>query len=407
MSIQIKEKAKCCGCEACVQVCNHRAIRMVEDHEGFRYPIVDSSACIECGLCEKVCQYNDMPPKHHDEKYVFGGYNINSEVRFESTSGGAFSAIAETFCDENYVIFGAKADGINVFHTFITDKKDICAFRKSKYSQSVIGDSFKQVKTFLKEGKNVLFSGTPCQVAGLRSYLNAIHQDRLLTVEVICEGVPSPLYVRKWDEHLRKHHGFGMASIDYRYTGNAPFQDGKWDFEQVRIIPDKSRRSAIVRDRWFNPFWSIWLGHLMSRPSCYKCQFTTSDRIADITLGDLWGVHLYCPELYGRNGGSSLVVCNTEKGKKAFTKAQKLMYGHELAFEEALKYQSPMRKSIPENPDRDRFMQDLQSSLSFNEINRKWAKPPTFKLLWQKYVWGNRQKIFVWELKNKLKKNKY
>lgn len=431
MSIHITDKTKCCGCEACVQVCAHKAIIMQEDNEGFRYPVVDPSQCVECGLCEKVCQYNDMPPKHQGKKYAFGGYNNNPEVRFESTSGGAFSAIVEAYCDENYVIFGAKADGLRVYHTYIDDKKDLSAFRKSKYSQSEIGKSYKQVKAFLKEGKKVLFSGTPCQIAGLRNYLSNVNQDRLLTVEVICEGVPSPLYVRKWDNHLRKCYGCGIASIDYRYTGKALFQKGKWDFqqtdielnkmgggklsssksggkwdfEQVRIVLDDMKKT-IIKDRWFNPFWSIWLNHLMSRPSCYKCPFTTSDRGADITLGDLWGVHLYCPELYGKNGGSSLVVCNTEKGKAVFKQAEKKMYGHELAFEDALRYQSPMRKCISENPDRDRFMEDLKGEMSFDEINKKWAKKPTLKLLWQKYVWGNRQKIFFWNLKNKLKINK-
>ncbi len=141
----------------------------------------------------------------------------------------------------------------------------------------------------------------------------------------------------------------------------------------------------------------------MSRPSCYKCQFTTSDRVADISLGDLWGVHLYCPELYGKNGGSSLIVCNTTKGKTVVEKAQQSMFGHELAFDDALRYQSPMRKSIAENPDREQFMANLQSDMSYEEINKKWAKKPTLRLLWQKYVWGNRQKVFFWELKNNKK----
>lgn len=162
-------------------------------------------------------------------------------------------------------------------------------------------------------------------------------------------------------------------------------------------------KKTIIKDRWFNPFWSIWLNHLMSRPSCYKCRFTTAERGADISLGDLWGVHLYCPELYGSNGGSSLIVCNTEKGKTVVEKAQKLMYGHELAFEDALMYQSPMRKCISDNPDRERFMEDLQSDMSYNDINKKWAKKPSLKLLWQKYIWGNRQKVFFWNLKNRNK----
>ena len=346
-----------------------------------------------------------MPSKHREEKYVFGGYNNNPEVRFESTSGGAFSAIVEAYCDDNYIIFGAKAEGLKVYHTYIENKQELSTFRKSKYSQSVIGKSYKQVKSFLKEGRKVLFSGTPCQIAGLINYLRNVNQDNLLTVEVICEGVPSPLYVRKWDKHLRSSYGSGITSIDYRYTGKALFQKGKWDFQQTKIDIDDVKKT-IIKDRWFTPFWSIWLNHLMSRPSCYKCPFTTSDRVADITLGDLWGVHLYCPELYGKNGGSSLVVCNTEKGKIVFKQAQGLLHGHELVFEDALRYQSPMRKCISENPDRDRFMEDLKGEMSFDEINKKWAKKPTLKLLWQKYVWGNRQKIFFWNLKNKLKINK-
>ena len=406
MSIRIKHKEECCGCEACVQICASHAIQMTEDEEGFRYPIVNPNICVECGLCEKVCQYNALPPKHQEKKYVFGGYNKNPDIRFESTSGGAFSAIVEAFCDENYVIFGAKADGIDVYHTFIKDKKDLSLFRKSKYTQSILGDSFRQVRSFLKEGKKVLFSGTPCQIAGLRSFLQNIDQKLLLTVEVICEGVPSPLYQRKWDEHLRSHYGCGIASIDYRYTGKALFQKGKWDFEQTIITLDGKSGHRIITDRWFNPFWSIWLNHLMSRPSCYKCQFTTTDRTADISLGDLWGVHIYCPELYGENGGSSLVICNTEKGIKAFKKAQTLMYGHELFFEDALRYQSPLRKSIASNPDRQQFMQDLQSDMSFMAINKKWAKKPSLKLLWQKYIWGNRQKVFLWTINNKLFSNK-
>lgn len=400
MSINITDKAKCCGCEACVQVCENNAITMHEDSEGFRYPIVNHELCAECGRCEKVCQYNEMPKKYQEDKYVFGGYHQNPMVRFESTSGGAFTAIVDAFCDNNHVVFGAESDGLTVHHGYILDKKDISKFRKSKYSQSIIGDSYKQVKAFLKEGKKVLFSGTPCQIAGLKCFLNKAHQDNLLTVEVICEGVPSPLYVRKWDNYLRKRHGQGITNIDYRYTGKSLFQFGKWDFEQTKLELKNNKR--IIKDRWFNPFWSIWLNHLMNRPSCYKCQFTTSDRVADISLGDLWGVHLYCPELYGKNGGSSLIVCNTAKGKAVFEKAQQSMYGHKLAFEDALQYQSPMRKRIPENSNRNSFMADLQSNMTYKEITKKWAKKPSFKLLWQKYVWGNRQKVFFWELKNRL-----
>lgn len=136
----------------------------------------------------------------------------------------------------------------------------------------------------------------------------------------------------------------------------------------------------------------------MSRPSCYECPFAKKERTADITLGDLWGVHLYCPELYGNNGGSSLMIGNSDKGIQIVKKAQESMYGHELKLEDALRYQSPMRKHISRNPNRDECMKDLQSDMSYERINEKWARKPTLKLLWQKYVWGNRQKIWLWNL---------
>ncbi len=140
-------------------------------------------------------------------------------------------------------------------------------------------------------------------------------------------------------------------------------------------------KKVLKKDRWFNPFWSIWLNHLMSRPACYKCPFAE--------------------QLYGENGGSSLAVGNTEKGTEVLKAAEQYMYGHELAFEDALKYQSPMRKHIDDNPQREAFMSDLESDMNYDQINHKWAKKPTLKLLWQKYIWGNRQKIALWNLKQK------
>ncbi|MCM1233433.1 MAG: Coenzyme F420 hydrogenase/dehydrogenase, beta subunit C-terminal domain [Ruminococcus flavefaciens] len=404
-----KNEATCFGCEACVQICPQKAISMPEDREGFRYPAIDQNLCVECGLCHKVCPYETMPARYGKDKYAFGGYVLDDGVRFESTSGGAFSAIVDVFCDENYVIFGAEAAGLRVFHSYITDKTQLFKFRKSKYSQSIIGDSYQQAKIFLNHGRKVLFSGTPCQIAGLRGYLGDTGQDRLLTVEVICEGVPSPLYIRKFQHHIGQKSGAVIRSIDYRYKGYTTFRNiipvksGRWDFERMRIVwtsPNRQKTGIIETDRWFNPFWSIWLKHLMSRPSCYECPFATQERIADCTLGDLWGVHIYCPELYGKNGGASLIVANTAKGKGVVLKAREAMYGHELKFEDALKYQSPMRKHIDKNPQRNQFMSDLQSDMSYHKINRKWAAKPSLKLLWQKYIWGNRQKVWLWNLLN-------
>ena len=416
-----KDKGKCYGCEACVQICPKSALKMEEDDEGFRYPILNKDLCVKCNLCHQVCLYENMPVRYGKDKYVFGGYIKDEEVRFESTSGGAFSAIVDTFCDDNYVIFGAESKGLLVWHSYITDKKNLAKFRKSKYSQSKMGKSYQQAKDFLNSGKKVLFSGTPCQISGLKAFLRNTNQDNLLTVEVICEGVPSPLYIRKYEQSLKKKFGALIESIDYRYKGHSFLGHHKWDFQIMRVLTNNilgmarwdfeimrttvmmndNKKKVIEKDRWFNPFWYIWLKHLMSRPSCYECLFTTTERTADISLGDLWGVHIYCPELYGKNCGSSLAIANTEKGKSVLKKAEGSMYGHELRFEDALRYQGPMRKHIEMNPKREQFMQDLKSEMDIEDINRKWADKPSIKLLCQKYVWGNRQKVFVWSIWNR------
>lgn len=358
-----------------------------------------------------------------EEKYVFGGYIKNKSTRFESTSGGAFSAIVDAYCQEEYAVFGAEANGLEVFHSYVTDKKKIGKYKKSKYSQSKMGDCYKQCEILLKKGKKVLFSGTPCQIAGLKVFLNATNTNtnNLLTVEVVCEGVPSPLYMRKYEEMIRKKYGKKIQSIDYRYTGKSFIGSGRWDFEVMKICLEEKRSSRIfskskkhfvhrkkeiLKDRWFNPFWSIWIKHLMSRPSCYECRFAMQERTADITLGDLWGVQFYCSELYGNNGGASLVIANNKKGIEVVKIAQNSMYGHELKFEDAIKYQGPIRKHISKNPKRDECIKDLQGEMTIHDINRKWADKPTIKLLWQKYIWGNRQKIFFKRLTRGLYKIK-
>ena len=348
--LQTGIKSQCFGCEACAQICPVHAIQMREDDEKFRYPSVGDSICIHCGKCIKVCPVEQLPPFYHEPQYTFGGYYDSWDIRNQSTSGGAFTAIVESWFEDNAVLFGAAAKGLYVYHTAVNKLDNASIFRKSKYLQSRIGDSYKEAEKNLKEGKKVLFSGTPCQIAGLRTFLKDRDCSNLLTVEVICEGVPSPLFMESKNNYLKKKYYAAVQSIDYRDTDvkwNRSLFKGKWDFQVMSVKLDNGKK--IKQDRWFNPFWKLWLSHLMSRPSCYQCPFTKPQRGADITLGDLWGVHLYCPELYGDNGGASLIICNTHKGKAIFNRAKKKMYGHKLDFSTALKYQSPLRKCIDLN----------------------------------------------------------
>ena len=395
-----QKKEECAGCGACAQICPVAAITMQRDAEGFVYPLVNEEKCVDCGLCRSTCFYEKKPEASTEDKMAFGGHIKEEPAYGESTSGGAFTAIVKAWYQAgNTVIFGAKTEGLAVRHIFIENLEDLYMLRRSKYTQSEIGNSYKQVKQFLQQGKRVLFSGTPCQIAGLRKFLGKVDQSDLLLVEVICEGVPSPLYMEKLNLFVQKKYKSSIESIDYRYKHKDKSENPvyKWDFEMMCLHLKNGRR--LIKDRWFNPFWSIWLDHLMSRPSCYNCQFTNTERMADISLGDLWGVHIYCKDLYNKNKGASLVVCNTEKGKSVMKNAQEYMEGHELDFIDALKYQSPMRKSIAMNPKRIEFMQDLQNSdMDYIQLVNKWAKKPSLKLLWKKYVWGNRQKVFLWNL---------
>lgn len=396
-------KTECFACEACVQACPQNIISMQMDDEGFYYPELDVNKCNHCNYCHKVCPIEAGIEKFHDEQTVFGGYIKDSKIRGESTSGGAFSAIVENWCDENYVIFGAASDGLNVFHDYITDKKDLHLFRKSKYLQSKIGSAYEDAKNFLIQGKKVVFSGTPCQIAGLKTFLKLYDTTNLLTIEVICEGVPTPLFMKKYDEYLENKYGSKISYLDYRFTDMKSYNEsgvGRWDFQVMLTILENKTQKKI--DRWYNPFWNIWLNHLMSRPSCYKCPFTTKQRIADISLGDLWGVHIYCPELYGKNGGSSLIICNSNKGKNALDLSKNDLYGHILDIGEAIKYQSPMRKPIDYNENRDEFMIDVKY-MDYEQICDKWYEKPSLKLLISKYIWGNRQKVWLWGILNKFK----
>lgn len=403
LKTQIKEE--CFGCEACIKACHNCAIKMVEDDEGFRYPQVDREKCVNCGACNKACPYENLPEKNQGEHYVFGGYIKDLEVRDKSTSGGFFSALVDAWCDKNYVIFGAEARGLEIYHSYIEDKKDIDRFRKSKYSQSHIGDSYLKAREFLKEGKKVLFSGTPCQIAALKNAIGKnISTDKLLTIEVVCEGFPSPILLRRYEQHMNQKKGIKFDAIDYRYK-----DDSRWDYEVMAIeytLVDGHRKGILKRDRWFNPFWIFWATRLMSRPSCVPCPFRTTDREADITLGDLWGAHLYCPELYGNNRGCSLAVCNSEKGIAVFKKSEPFLYGHELKYEDALKYQRPMRVVVPANPRRDEFMNDLKI-MDYQELCDKWKPREPLNVLWKKYVLGkNSQVVTWWKIKSLFKRNK-
>ena len=210
--IDIKEKNNCCGCSACVQICPKQCISMAADNEGFLYPQVNSAICIDCGLCEKVCPViNQSAPR--EPLVVYAAKNNNEDIRLKSSSGGIFTLLAEKVIEEGGVVFGAKFDADwNVVHDYTETIEGLAAFRGSKYVQSIIGDNFKTAKQFLNNGRKVLFSGTPCQIAGLKKYLRKEY-DNLLTVDVVCHGVPSPMVWRDYLDYKRAKRAAGKNTV--------------------------------------------------------------------------------------------------------------------------------------------------------------------------------------------------
>ena len=333
--IDIKEKHNCCGCSACVQICPKQCISMSADNEGFLYPHVDSAICIDCGLCEKVCPViNQNEPR--EPLAVYAAKNTNEEVRLKSSSGGIFTLLAEKVIAEGGVVFGVRFnENWEVIHDYTETVEGLEAFRGSKYVQSVIGDNYKYAKQFLLEGRKVLFSGTPCQIAGLKKYLQKEYEN-LLTLEVVCHGVPSPKVWKDYLQYRRAQHVVGKntvsSSIDELpvITGIS-FRDkiSGWKKFGFKICYAASKaaensvsKSANIDNCEITPFnedifMKGFLKNLYLRPSCYQCMARQGKSGADIAIADYWGIQRIHPEL-DDDKGVNLVLINTQKGQTYF-----------------------------------------------------------------------------------------
>lgn len=312
--IEIIDKSKCCGCEACRSVCPKKCISMKVDKEGFLYPKVELSQCIDCKLCEKVCPVLH-PVYSKKEPVVYAGINNDVNIRLQSSSGGIFTLMAEHIIQNRGVVFGACFDEQwNVVHSYTETKEELSRFRGSKYVQSHIGDSFLQAKRFLDEGRLVLFSGTPCQIAGLKNFLRKPYQN-LFTVDLVCHGVPSPKVWKKYLQesvcdayNIKKQSSYyslydKVENISFRSKENG------WKGFCMSIIYKNGGKRVIpfFKDTYMNAF----LSNLLLRPSCYICPAKFHHVQSDISLADFWGVDRLHPEI-DDDKGCGLVLVNNE-----------------------------------------------------------------------------------------------
>ena len=299
---------QCCGCGSCANKCPKQAITMLPNHEGFLHPEVNVEMCVECGACEKACP--GLHPAYNENalKEAFVLQHKNDAVRYQSTSGGAFTAIAEEVIRRGGVVFGAvMTEDLRVVHGCVETMEDLARFRNSKYVQSEIGDCYSHVKHLLNEGRWVCFSGTPCQINGLIKFLGRDYE-RLVTVDVVCKSVPSPLIFKKYVEYKKGQEG-GISDVVFR--------DKKRGFLYCTMAhylthDDRQKGKDVYRrgsesDEWLR----LFLSGKISRHSCMTCPYQTAQRVSDFTLGDIWETG---NTKLDDNKGSTLVHVWTQKG---------------------------------------------------------------------------------------------
>lgn len=305
-TIRLASTTDCTACAACVSVCPKRCISMHEDKEGFLQPEIDASVCIECHKCEKVCPVlNQEITKDDFETKAYAVINKDDEVRAQSSSGGVFFPLAKWVIEQGGVVFGARwNDKWEVVHDYAEDLDGVKAFMRSKYVQSVVGDTLRQAKQFLDAGRWVLYSGTPCQLGGLRAYLGKEYE-RLIQVDLICHGVPSP---GVWRSYLKEY--FGKEKIvDINFRDKS---EGWTTSPCVSILTEIQRSRCRQMD---NPFYKGFILRVYQRNSCHTCNYRQFHRASDITIADFWGVSEVCPEMHD-DKGTSIVFAHTEKGSK-------------------------------------------------------------------------------------------
>ena len=311
----IRISNKCCECNACVNICPTDCIAGIEDAEGFKYAVKDLDVCINCGLCEKVCQYIQPSPKPRMPKAVFAGYNTDEVVRLKSSSGGVFALLAKETIRRGGVVFGARFnERLEVVHDFVDNEEDLPMLYESKYVQSEIGLSFKKVKSFLKSGRQVLFCGTPCQVRGLRMFLNEKEYENLTLVDFVCHGVPSPGVWQKYlDEKLAE---LRLEKKDIKVSFRSKFRG--WKNRSFSIHEISGNKTILMDGMYKNPFLHGFLANLYLRKSCTQCPAKNFSSGSDITICDAWGIEKYHPEI-DDDKGCSMICVLTEKGERAYT----------------------------------------------------------------------------------------
>lgn len=366
--INIVEKNECCGCHACVNICPKNCISMIKDEEGFLYPRVDKAHCINCGLCDKVCPFNKIEQKRVSVPISYAVKIKNNEIRKKSSSGGFFSELASLFLLDNGVVYGAafSKDKKSVHHIRVDCFDKLELLRTSKYIQSEISYIYKQVLTDLSNEKKVLFSGVPCQINGLKLFLGKEY-DKLVCVEVVCHGVPSPLLWEKYLDYLTSKYKDEIQEVNFRNKKHG------WNEFELLIRGNNINLCESLND---NSFMKMFLRNLCLRPSCYNCNVKRIESMSDFTIADFWGIKNVVPG-FDDNLGTSLVLLQTQKGISIFDKIKDKTVYCEVDFKSGIKYNTSYFSSVNLPPQRVSFFKDM-NTLNFKQLEKKYTNDSLF-----------------------------
>lgn len=353
MDIQICDKQLCTGCGACINICQNDAIAFVADKEGFNYPVINSDKCINCGRCVQGCPQNKTEEL---EEFVadncYAVWSLNDFLRKSSSSGGIFPALAELVLNNGGCVCGAAftEDFRKVHHVVVDNQEGVKFIQGSKYQQSDPEYCYRKCKEKLEHGTTVLFTGTPCQVQGLYAYLGRNHE-LLVTVDILCHGVPSTLVANKYMQSVEKKYKSPIKKFSYR---NKNIPEGWENSCHIAISLENGKQINNRSENLF--FWKSFLSNIYLRNCCYACKYAGKKRVGDITIGDFWGIKNAREEDLKK--GISLAFVNTAKGKALFDEASIHKEIREVS--EAVPFNQTIKKPFASSGDRDRFFEDLQ-----------------------------------------------
>ncbi len=365
MYINVNSKKDCCGCRNCENICPKSAIKMTEDKEGFLYPKIDENKCVNCGLCKSVCPWINESSKEDkmDAQKCYALINKDSVVQRKSSSGGAFGVFAkEILKSGGYVCASIMDENLIVKHIITNKESDLEQMYGSKYVSSDLKDNFSKIKRLLNKSNKVLFCGVPCQVNALLKYLQKKYEN-LITIEIICHGVPSQKLFSEYIKYYEKKHNCKVIKYEFRNKRAAYW--GTW---KSLVTLEKNGKIILKKENAdFDKYYHNFLESNCYRESCYSCKYATKERYADITLGDFWGIEHIKPSFIDKNGVSEIII-NTNKGNTLFENIKECINFEKISFEEITKYNAQLENPSIRTEQRDIFYDQIGNESYFKHI---------------------------------------